>query len=309
MQQKYVYLNIPTFALAYKRNRQYCKSVDELVQVIENNKNMKGRICHTSIYEVLEKDIRRVYFDIEKIPFERKDMIYDIIKRLAEFLEIDPNDYALTLNTGSRLHPGLSYHLTFPYKTLASNILNLVRTFKLKYPEYTDYIDEAVYSKDRLFRMPDQYGIDAFDEFDGELMTKTRRTKVKVSDTNNDGNKSTPLSELLSAERKAAKRKRKDVHRIKHGVLKDLIIQNINDIPMLGKIFKCVPRYKLPTTRTSLPAMSNTVMDLLGNIIDIQHDMTKENMIVSRQKYKFGTFKEITYVVLLFIMIVILMFK
>lgn len=294
MQQKYAYVRISNFKESYKRNKKYCDSINEMKQIIENNKNTPD----LSIFEVLENNIRRVYFDIEKIPFEEDKMIYDIITRLATFMKIDPNNYALTLNTGSH-HPGLSYHLTFPFKTHASNILNLVRSFKLKYPEYTEYIDECVYNVNRLFRVPYQYGIAVDDEVNGSLAL----SKWMCYNT-------THGTDTIEVD------KYKDVHRIQYGRLEDLIIQNINEIPMLEKVFNSVSYKKLPMRNISYPKMTNTIIELMQNVNDNNHETIKENICLlkedintSRHKYNIGTIKEIIHVMCIFIMFVILMLK
>ena len=293
MQQKYTYVRISNFRESYKQNRKYCDSINEMKQIIEDNKNTPD----LSIFEVLENNIRRVYFDIEKIPIEEDKMIYDIITRLATFMKIDPNNYALTLNTGSH-HPGLSYHLTFPFKTHAGNILNLVRSFKLEYPEYTEYIDECVYNKNRLFRVPDQYGIAVYDEIKGSL-AQSKWYYNRSDDIN-----------TIEVD------KYKDVHRIQYGRLEDLIIQNINEIPMLEKIFTSVSLKKLPMHSISYPKMTNTIADLIQLVNDNNHDMIKENICLlkegintSRHKYNIGTIKEIFHMMCIFVMFVILMFK
>lgn len=286
----YAYVRISNFKEAYKQNRKYCSNIDELMSVVNDNKNTPDR-C---IFEVLENSIRRVYFDIENIPFDQEDIIYKIIQKLAEFMEISPDNYALTLNKGSH-HIGLSYHLTFPFKTHTTNILNMLRSFKLKYPEYVEYIDECVYNTNRLFRLPNQYGISKYNEIRGNLAPSKwyyNGTEKTVPNEN----------------------KYNDVHRIVNGKFEELIIQNISDIPMLNKIFGYVSRKKLPMHNISYPKMTNTVIELMKELNDNNNETVKENISLlkedlnnSKHKYNVDAVKEIFYVILMFIMFIALM--
>lgn len=295
MQQKYAYVKISEFRQAYKENVRYCKSLDEMKREIESNAD--DREC--SIFEVLENNIRRVYFDIENIPYDKEETIHEIIKDLAEFMEVDSNNYALTLNMGSH-HPGLSYHLTFPFKTHAGNILNLVRQFKLKHPEYINYIDECVYNINRLFRVPNQYGIVELNERIGLLGPCKYYYGLKKECKEN-----TKSSEKSS-----------DIHRIQRGELEDLIIQNINNIPMLDKIFDSVSKKKLPLNVFSTPKMTNTIIELLKYVNENNNDVVrenislmKENLNVSENKFKLNTFREMIFVMVIFVMFTMIMLK
>lgn len=270
MQQKYAYVEISEFKQAYGTNVRYCESLDEMKREIESNSNNRKY----SIFEVLENNIRRVYFDIENIPRDEDEIIYDMIDDLAEFIGIDPNSCALTLNVGSH-HPGLSYHLTFPFKTCALNILNLVRQFKLKYPKYINYIDECVYNNKRLFRAPNQYAL------------------VEVHAGN-----------------------ALDIHRIQCGKLEDLIIQNINNIPMLDKEFDSVSTKKLPMNIFSAHRMTNNIVDLLKCVNENNNDvikenisLVKENLNVSGNKFKLSTIRETIFMMVIFVMFTIIMCK
>lgn len=289
----YAYVRISNFKESYKQNRKYCSNIGELMSVVDDNKNTPN----LSIFEVLENSIRRVYFDIENIPFDRENVIYEIIQKLAEFMEISPDTYGLTLNKGSH-HKGLSYHLTFPFKTHATNILNLVRSFKLQYPEYVEYIDECVYSTNRLFRLPNQYGIVEYDEIKGKLAP----SKWYYNTTS-------------EKERKRLDKYR-DVHRIVNGKFEDLIIQNIDNIPMLNKMFGHVSTKKLPMHNISYPKMTNTIVELMKELSGNNHETVKENISllkedlnVSKHKYNVDTVKEIIYVIIIFIMFMTLMFR
>lgn len=299
MQQKYAYLKISDFTESYKSNVKYCESLDEMKRVIESNSDNEKY----TIFEILNNAIRRIYFDIENIPYEKEELIYEIIKDLAEFMEIDSNNYALTLNKGSH-HPGLSYHLTFPFKTHAENILNLVRQFKLKHPEYTNYIDECVYNSYRLFRVPNQYGLaPCYHEPKGWDNVRFYGVLRKDCEQNTEPSIKSYI-------------KSSDIHRIQHGELKDLIIQNINNIPMLDKIFDSVPRKKLPLQVSSGPKMTETVIELMkcisennNNIVTENITLTKENLNISENKFKLSTIKEIIFMAVICVMFTMIMTK
>lgn len=147
-----------------------------------------------SLFEVLSSDKYFIfYFDIECIPIDQPDLIYEIVSTLSNFIEetskINIGRFALTMNTNSSTHEGLSYHLYFPcYKTTQSNILGLLTQFLAweEYKKYSPYIDMSVYSHNRLFRSPNQKGIG-------------KNGIVKEN----------------------------DVHRVQHGDLSDCIIQNV----------------------------------------------------------------------------------
>lgn len=108
-----------------------------------------------SSFEFLNKPVRRLYLDIENIPHDNKDLIYDLISDLRDTLHISKDiKHHLTFNKSSLSHAGLSYHVIFnvcmDYKAMSRCILY----FKSKYEEYANYVDVSVYSSSRLFRLP-----------------------------------------------------------------------------------------------------------------------------------------------------------
>lgn len=150
-------------------------------------------------FEVLEKNMVRMYLDVEKIPREREDMIEKIIHDWCALCGI-PEKYALTENLGSH-HPGLSYHVYFPFKTWKFNIVCGIRQLKVAHPEYRNFIDEGVYDRNRLFRLPYQIGI-----------TPAENGYVPTN----------------------------DCHKIKKGTFEDCVIQNISKLPDFKKRFENV---------------------------------------------------------------------
>lgn len=153
MDQKEQKIKIVNLKRSYKDNiRSTWKSfstVDEVMADV-NDKST----CTLEVLDKNENMFRKLYFDIENIPKDKENMIYDLINDISDFLKIDKDQYALTYNSNSHAHPGLSYHLYFPYKMNYLDMKKLVVLIKTKYPQYADYIDDSVYSSIRLFRLP-----------------------------------------------------------------------------------------------------------------------------------------------------------
>ena len=272
------YLRISDFHEAYRSNIKTCSNMHDFMKIVDENKKTPDK-C---VFEVLNVDNRRLYFDIENIPNKSRHLIYDLIRDLSNFLGVDKQSYVLTINKGSR-HPGLSYHLLFPYKTYANNILNLVRNFKLKYSQYKNYIDECVYNHGRLFRLPNQFGI---------------------------GN---------SVKGHFIKNKKYDVHHIVKGKFQDFIIQNTEGLPELDKNFDYIPKYKLRNTHLSpidvnnennyalnlAKDLSNKNHEALMENVSLIKDLTQANMENNRR----FLLKDITFIILIFVIFVLLMIQ
>lgn len=118
-----------------------------------------------STFELLtyDKDLK-IYLDIEKIPKKLPTLIDSIIHDLIEFVKqtsnYDLGNYILTFNNGST-KDCLSYHLIFyEYYTNIPNIKNMINNFLQKYTYYRKFIDGSVYSKSRLFRCINRYGVE-----------------------------------------------------------------------------------------------------------------------------------------------------
>ena len=129
-------------------------------------KTIKVQNFKSSLFEVLSAyKALKPYFDIEKIPVDQPNLIYDLIGDLRTWFSKETGEelgeYILTHNKHSVSHEGLSYHLIFyERKTTQDNILNLLNNFLEAHPEYVTYMDGSVYSKDRLFRSVNQIGVD-----------------------------------------------------------------------------------------------------------------------------------------------------
>lgn len=125
-------------------------------QASEDNKNVKRHDnANYSMLEILTDDKVRMYFDIENIPRNNKEMIYEIIDKIYEIMQLKDRDtynYTLTFNPNSH-HEGLSYHLFIPVASTKKYIYNFIKLFNYRTDyKYVDMIDYRVYGKNRLFR-------------------------------------------------------------------------------------------------------------------------------------------------------------
>lgn len=192
-----------------KKNYNYA-SIDNFVKLI-STKNISS-----SIFEVLRNEDLKIFFDIEKIPKDQTNFIYDIIGDLktwfAKETKQELGDFILTFNKDSNNHEGLSYHIIFfEWFTNMNNIRNLLNNFLEEHSEYVPYMDGSVYSKDRLFKSINQIGVN-------------NKTK-KLSDSLDD------IHEIINKE-------------TNDETIKQSIIQNVNNSKLLEYNFKYVNRPK-----------------------------------------------------------------
>lgn len=168
----------------YFSNHNMYDTYEEAREEIENPE--------TSTHEVLKRDQRKIYLDIEGIPVDQRDLINHIVKDFIEFMPIPKDiEYVLTINEHSCTHKGLSYHLILPYQMNYLDMRRVIIGFSNKHPNYAKYIDVSVYSCIRLFRLPLNFKPDS-----------------KIGGLNKD-----------------------DVHTFLRGTMKDAIIQLIDDAP------------------------------------------------------------------------------
>ena len=140
---------------------EYMRILQE--QASEDNKNVEIHDnANYSMLEVLTDDNVRMYFDIENIPKDNKEMINEIIYKIYEIMQLKNKvssedyekyrQYALTFNNNSH-HEGLSYHLYLPIKSHKKDIYNFIKLFNYRTDyKYVNMIDYRVYGKNRLFR-------------------------------------------------------------------------------------------------------------------------------------------------------------
>ena len=120
-----------------------------------------------SRYEVLRACRRKLYFDIDGVPEDKPKLIDDFIKAYNNFLIQNhivnkPLSFIKTTNGASETHRGLSYHLICPthcapYFQQRDALLAFKHTEEGK--PFNDYADTSVYSKLRLFKLPNFIGI------------------------------------------------------------------------------------------------------------------------------------------------------
>lgn len=110
-----------------------------------------------SYYEILP-NIIKPFFDIENVSDEKE--VFILIEAIKEtFLkcfDFKITDYVLTKNEHSSNHNGLSYHLIIQKCKIEMNVLRRFVKNELK-----DFIivDSTIYTKNRLFRTINSYGI------------------------------------------------------------------------------------------------------------------------------------------------------
>ena len=149
-------------------------SIDDIAQrLLKDSKKMNDK----SLFEIITNRCSP-YFDIETIPYDQPTLILSIKdaiistlqkystvkipKRMAKRVKQSnlTSSYIITENKASLSHDGLSYHMIFPnLLTTQSKLKAFTYVFLRDYPQYKPYIDQSVYSKNRLFRLPYQAGI------------------------------------------------------------------------------------------------------------------------------------------------------
>ena len=154
------YIEIHKSYVENKKRNHKCMRLSSYINIIKN-KNLTS-----SFFEILNNYTNlKPYFDIEKIPVDQPNLIYDIIGDLRTWFSKETGnelgEYVLTLNKHSISHEGLSYHLIFyEWSCQQSKILSMLNNFLESHQEYVNYMDGSVYSNGRLFRSINQIGVD-----------------------------------------------------------------------------------------------------------------------------------------------------
>lgn len=140
----------------YKKSNIRCK---HNINTLRNYADAASKENKTT-YEVLMNDFYKLFLDLENIPESEPNMYKRIISTFADYagIKLDVVPYGITMNTGSH-HPGLSYHVIFNLTIHRDNLRNLVKRFKIKYPDFAGYVDSGIYTRNRLFRLPEQIGL------------------------------------------------------------------------------------------------------------------------------------------------------
>ena len=217
-----------------------------------------------SRYEVLNNTIRRIYFDIECIPEDKPEMISEIVGKLDAYLKsirlIDHDlKYALTYNSGSLTHKGLSYHLILPeYKMSIQVMKNLVIAFTHSDfgKDYIEYFDTSVYSRIRLFKLPYYVGMNK-----------------EGIDTNPDNH-----------------------HRIIVGDIADCIIQYTEDAKYLTYDFQIKPEWWKESKRISPKFQQNLNKTIRDAILKALPKRNEDDSLIDKRikylNYKLGVILE-----------------
>ena len=229
----YRYLNIKYFHDDKEENVKYANDITEL----ENICRSTNKEC---IYESLNSNVRRFYVDIDKIPQNNTELIFDIITALMLFFKFPKSmKYALTKNNLSKDNY-YSYHLYFPMKIDKINLRNGLCKFLRYHQSYLDYIDVAVYTRDiQLMRLPWSHSA----------------LKTSIS-------KGLPIEYNYNED---------DYHEIIKGEFKDCVIQNIDELPE----FKT--QYKDMKAKTLAKYKISTKNWLINNNVPIENNVEKDN--------------------------------
>ena len=123
----------------------------------------------------------KFFMDIENIPAKSNsedrlllDIIDDFLLFIGFYVGTSANGVysiedwssafhtiAITKNEGSRNHEGDSYHVIFNGIRVSYNELkHWMYAFVSLYPQYKRFVDITIYKSGRLFKLPNQYGVD-----------------------------------------------------------------------------------------------------------------------------------------------------
>ena len=121
-----------------------------------------------SYYEVLPEELKP-FFDIENVP--EKSLIDSIISKLLDqfqkFFNFHSEEFVLTYNEHSSNHSGHSFHLILcDCKVQMKHLKDFISFASENESLIRNYVDDNVYSKNRLFRTVGSYGITKNDEKD-----------------------------------------------------------------------------------------------------------------------------------------------
>ena len=122
-----------------------------------------------SLYEYLESDLEvRFFMDIENICVKSTEIgdsiveqiIWDFIEFTHEF-NININTVAITKNFKSENHNGQSFHVIFisNNRICFRELKYWMNAFLALYPSNQKYVDTIVYKDNRMFKLPNQYGV------------------------------------------------------------------------------------------------------------------------------------------------------
>lgn len=149
------------FNQASRRNHKNCLIQDAIPSTVETS---------FSRYEVLNIPFRTVYFDLDGIPDdENAENVPDefvqawfAFMKKSKFIKQDNIKYVRTKNHASPTHRGFSSHvICYELQMHVCDLRDSVIMFGLteEGKRFKDFVDTCVYSKYRLFKLPNFIGI------------------------------------------------------------------------------------------------------------------------------------------------------
>lgn len=138
-------------------------SLDEVIS------NIKKPNESDSLYEYIQADsVTRFFMDIENIIDKSivvgNSILEQIIGDFINFMEVFNIHFtriSVTKNFNSENHEGQSFHVIFdgPYLKNFTEMKYWMYAFLALYPSNQKYVDPIVYRVDRMFKLPNQYGV------------------------------------------------------------------------------------------------------------------------------------------------------
>lgn len=173
----------------YRGEKQYSTMTeDEIFKEVEDN----GIVMNVSRHLVLHAGYRKLYMDVEKIPFDDAYSPLSTIARLIIAMKLylklmyhisltDDIECAVTFNMNSEIHSGFSYHIVFPEYCMKNDEMKSFILYFIHSPfgyEFADYIDLSVYKDEATLKLPYYVGINATK--DGLSTDKNNSHKILI---------------------------------------------------------------------------------------------------------------------------------
>lgn len=156
----YTYIDATDFSHCSPRSYKHTRNINDLIP---------STLCtEYSRYEVLQQQIRKIYFDVDGVKDEDFSLVRNFADSYNEFMMSkgyikEPIEFAYTINTASANHSGLSSHIVAVKTTMdAKKQHTVLLEFLSEHPgadKFRDYVDTSVYSKRQLFKLPHFIGL------------------------------------------------------------------------------------------------------------------------------------------------------
>ncbi len=156
----YTYVDATDFSQCSPRRYKTTRCVHDLIPEVP--------FMEYSRYEVLQQQIRKIYFDIDGIKDEDFSIVRNFSDSYNEFMMNkgyinEPIEFAYTINSASANHSGLSSHIIAVKTSMDVRKQHAVLLeFLSEHPgadKFRDYVDTSVYSKRQLFKLPHFIGL------------------------------------------------------------------------------------------------------------------------------------------------------